>query len=283
VRAELGGVPVRTGVFVVAEDGDTVLCPELGEDLGGVSLAVENEGEAGQEGLPSNSFAVGWPGTSNSRRGTRSSMMVSCRPGSMGLVTQKKDMCRPRGVDPVMASWIRARAEPITLRNGRKRVRFIAFHQARRNALKLRGRARMFEPVTGAGVLHRRSDLGGHQPKLGVPLPGRQGQAAGRLQSGPGVLHGQSLFAGIYRLCAGLGSDTASLSSGPAINALTIILPARVPAWELPHARWWSLPKWWQRRLFPVLLVIFLTFPSEPTQNGQHGIRWRKRRQTDRA
>lgn len=88
--AELGGVPVGAGVFVVAEDGDAVLCPEPLEEFGGIALAVENEGEAGQEGLPSNSSAVGWPGTSNSRRGTRSSMMVSCRPGSMGLVTQKK-------------------------------------------------------------------------------------------------------------------------------------------------------------------------------------------------
>lgn len=136
-----------------------------------------------------------------------------------------------------MASWIRARAEPITLRNGRKRVRFIAFHQARRNALKLRGRARMSEPVPGAGVLHRRGDLGVHPPKLGDPLPGRQGQAAGRPQAGPGVLHGQSLFAGIYGVYAGLGSDTASLSSGPAINALAIILPARLPGWEIAHAR----------------------------------------------
>ena len=45
-RAELGGVPVRAGVFVVSEDGDAVLGPEPGEKLGGVALAVENEGEA---------------------------------------------------------------------------------------------------------------------------------------------------------------------------------------------------------------------------------------------
>lgn len=111
----------------------------------------------------------------------------------------------------------------------------IAFPQARRNALKLRGRVRMSEPVPGAGVLHRRVDMGVHLPKLGDPLPGRQGQAAGRLQAVPGVLHGQSLFAGIYRVYAGLGSDTASLASASAINALAIIFPARVPAWEIAN------------------------------------------------
>lgn len=45
------------------------------------------------------------------------------------------------------------------------------------------------------------------------------------------------LFAGIYRLGAGIGPATAFLYSGPAINALAIILTARVLGWELGTAR----------------------------------------------
>ncbi|MEJ2340863.1 MAG: permease, partial [Gemmatimonadales bacterium] len=45
------------------------------------------------------------------------------------------------------------------------------------------------------------------------------------------------LFAGIYRTGAGLGPATAFLYSGPAINALAIILTARVLGWELGVAR----------------------------------------------
>lgn len=45
------------------------------------------------------------------------------------------------------------------------------------------------------------------------------------------------LFAGIYRLGAGIGPATAFLYSGPAINVLAIILTARVLGWELGLAR----------------------------------------------
>ncbi|RPJ35747.1 MAG: hypothetical protein EHM17_01205 [Verrucomicrobiaceae bacterium] len=45
------------------------------------------------------------------------------------------------------------------------------------------------------------------------------------------------LFAGIYRLGAGIGPATTFLYSGPAINALAIILTARVLGWELGLAR----------------------------------------------
>ncbi len=45
------------------------------------------------------------------------------------------------------------------------------------------------------------------------------------------------LFAGIYRMGAGLGPATAFLYSGPAINALAIILTARVLGLELGAAR----------------------------------------------
>jgi len=45
------------------------------------------------------------------------------------------------------------------------------------------------------------------------------------------------LFAGIYRLGAGIGPATAFLYSGPAINALAVILTARVLGWELGLAR----------------------------------------------
>lgn len=45
------------------------------------------------------------------------------------------------------------------------------------------------------------------------------------------------LFAGIYRLGAGIGPATAFLYSGPAINALAIILTARVLGWELGVGR----------------------------------------------
>lgn len=45
------------------------------------------------------------------------------------------------------------------------------------------------------------------------------------------------LFAGIFRLGAGIGPATAFLYSGPAINALALILTARVLGWELGLAR----------------------------------------------
>ncbi|GMW02769.1 MAG: hypothetical protein AMXMBFR84_39050 [Candidatus Hydrogenedentota bacterium] len=45
------------------------------------------------------------------------------------------------------------------------------------------------------------------------------------------------LFAGIYRMGAGLGPATAFLYSGPAVNVLAIILTARVLGWELGAAR----------------------------------------------
>ncbi|MFP4542145.1 MAG: permease, partial [Opitutales bacterium] len=45
------------------------------------------------------------------------------------------------------------------------------------------------------------------------------------------------LFAGIYRMGAGLGPATAFLYSGPAINALAIILTAKVLGFELGLAR----------------------------------------------
>jgi len=45
------------------------------------------------------------------------------------------------------------------------------------------------------------------------------------------------LFAGIYKMGAGLGPATAFLYSGPAINVLAIILTARVLGWELGLAR----------------------------------------------
>nr|MCU0782335.1 permease [Akkermansiaceae bacterium] len=45
------------------------------------------------------------------------------------------------------------------------------------------------------------------------------------------------LFAGIYRLGAGIGPATAFLYSGPAINALAIILTARILGLELGLAR----------------------------------------------
>src|SRR3990172_5709891 len=45
------------------------------------------------------------------------------------------------------------------------------------------------------------------------------------------------LFAGIYRMGAGLGPATAFLYSGPAINVLAIILTARVLGLEMGIAR----------------------------------------------
>ncbi|MFA5553409.1 MAG: permease, partial [Phycisphaerae bacterium] len=45
------------------------------------------------------------------------------------------------------------------------------------------------------------------------------------------------LFAGIYKMGAGLGPATAFLYSGPAINVLAIILTARVLGFELGIAR----------------------------------------------
>lgn len=45
------------------------------------------------------------------------------------------------------------------------------------------------------------------------------------------------LFSGIYRMGAGLGPATAFLYSGPAINALALILTAKVLGWELGLAR----------------------------------------------
>lgn len=45
------------------------------------------------------------------------------------------------------------------------------------------------------------------------------------------------LFAGIYRMGAGIGPATAFLYSGPAINLLAIILTARILGWQLGLAR----------------------------------------------
>jgi uncharacterized membrane protein YraQ (UPF0718 family) len=45
------------------------------------------------------------------------------------------------------------------------------------------------------------------------------------------------LFAGIYRMGAGLGPASTFLYSGPAINVLAIILTARILGWELGVAR----------------------------------------------
>lgn len=45
------------------------------------------------------------------------------------------------------------------------------------------------------------------------------------------------LFSGIYRMGAGLGPATAFLYSGPAINALAMILTARILGWEIGLAR----------------------------------------------
>ncbi|MEN9230177.1 MAG: permease [Thermostichus sp. DG02_5_bins_236] len=45
------------------------------------------------------------------------------------------------------------------------------------------------------------------------------------------------LFAGIYRMGAGLGPATAFLYSGPAINILAIVMTARVLGWQLGLAR----------------------------------------------
>jgi len=45
------------------------------------------------------------------------------------------------------------------------------------------------------------------------------------------------LFAGIYRMGAGLGPATAFLYSGPAVNVLAIILTARILGFELGVAR----------------------------------------------
>ncbi len=45
------------------------------------------------------------------------------------------------------------------------------------------------------------------------------------------------LFAGIYRMGAGLGPATAFLYAGPAINVLAIVLTANVLGWELGAAR----------------------------------------------
>jgi len=45
------------------------------------------------------------------------------------------------------------------------------------------------------------------------------------------------LFAGIYRMGAGLGPATTFLYAGPAINALAIILTAKVLGWQLGLAR----------------------------------------------
>lgn len=45
------------------------------------------------------------------------------------------------------------------------------------------------------------------------------------------------LFAGIYRMGAGIGPATAFLYSGPAINILAIVLTAKVLGWQIGLAR----------------------------------------------
>jgi uncharacterized membrane protein YraQ (UPF0718 family) len=75
------------------------------------------------------------------------------------------------------------------------------------------------------------------------------------------------LFAGIYRMGAGLGPATAFLYSGPAINVLAIVLTARVLGLELGAARALGAV------LFSVVigLLMHLIFRREETEkaNGQ--------------
>jgi len=78
---------------------------------------------------------------------------------------------------------------------------------------------------------------------------------------------GLPLFAGIYRMGAGLGPATAFLYSGPAINVLAIILTARVLGLELGVARAVGAV------LFSIIigLLMHLIFRSEELEkaNGQ--------------
>lgn len=62
------------------------------------------------------------------------------------------------------------------------------------------------------------------------------------------------LFAGIYRMGAGLGPATAFLYSGPAINILAIVMTARILGWELGVARVVGAV------LFSVLIGLFMHF-----------------------
>jgi len=75
------------------------------------------------------------------------------------------------------------------------------------------------------------------------------------------------LFAGIYRMGAGLGPATAFLYSGPAINALAIILTARILGLELGIARAVGAV------LFSVVigLIMHLLFSHEQQEKARLG------------
>ena len=107
-------------------------------------------------------------------------------------------------------------------------------------------RARARAALPGAGVLHRRRDLGLRQPGVGdaaTSAPRANKVLAYGVASVSGTILAVCsctvlpLFAGIYRMGAGLGPATAFLYSGPAINVLAIILTARILGLELGVAR----------------------------------------------
>jgi len=96
-----------------------------------------------------------------------------------------------------------------------------------------------------SGLFHCRCNCGFCEPIFGDEVSRRQGQQGAFVRGGFGsgsILAVCSctvlpLFAGIYRMGAGVGPATAFLYAGPAVNVLAIILTARILGLELGIAR----------------------------------------------
>lgn len=75
------------------------------------------------------------------------------------------------------------------------------------------------------------------------------------------------LFAGIYKMGAGLGPATAFLYSGPAINVLAIVLTAKVLGWEIGLAR--AVGSVLFAFVVGILMAITFREDEEKRQNAQ--------------
>ena len=71
------------------------------------------------------------------------------------------------------------------------------------------------------------------------------------------------MFAGIYRIGAGLGPASCFLYAGPAINVLAIFLTARVLGFELGVARVIGA------MVFGVIIGLFMALKGVATKNAQ--------------
>lgn len=74
------------------------------------------------------------------------------------------------------------------------------------------------------------------------------------------------LFAGIYRMGAGLGPACAFLYSGPAINILAIVLTSKILGWQIGLARAIGAVSF----AFIIGILMALTFPAKKDNDNQN-------------